>query len=69
MLYDAIEYCPCIFLPPFTDRNRSSCRLSSLVAVQSERSFKDYLAYLPPLEIATEAVVLLTLLGSVFYTK
>lgn len=43
--------------------------LSFLVTVQTERSFKDYLAYLPPLEIATEAVVLLTLLGSVFYTK
>ena len=37
--------------------------------LQTERSFKDYLAYLPPLEIATEAVVLLTLLGSVFHTK
>ncbi|CAM9225448.1 unnamed protein product [Hapterophycus canaliculatus] len=33
------------------------------------RTFEDYLAYLPHLELATSQVVLTTLLGSVIYTK
>lgn len=37
--------------------------------LQTERGFKEYLAYLPPLEIATEQAVILTFLGSVFHTK
>lgn len=39
------------------------------VLMQTERGFKEYLAYLPPLEIATEQAVILTFLGSVFHTK
>eukprot|EP00752_Nemacystus_decipiens_P003497 g3229.t1 len=38
-------------------------------ADKTERGFKEYLAYLPPLEIATEQAVILTFLGSVFHTK
>ena len=37
--------------------------------LQEERTFEDYLAYLPPIEIATSQVVLTTLLGSVHHTK
>eukprot|EP00903_Cladosiphon_okamuranus_P014136 g13137.t1 len=44
-----------IYMPPPTDK--------------TERGFKEYLAYLPPLGIATEQVVILTFLGSVFHTK
>ncbi|CAM9249351.1 unnamed protein product [Ascophyllum nodosum] len=33
------------------------------------RTFEDYLAHMPPLEIAKRHVALLTLLGSVFHTK
>lgn len=39
------------------------------VATQAERSFEEYLAYLPPIEIATVQVIVLSLLGSVYYTK
>jgi len=62
---------PCILWPLLRIKTDHIvvCRWSFLVAVQKEKSFKEYLAYLPPLEIATEAVVLLTLLGSIFYTK
>lgn len=44
-------------------RARICCRC------QTERTFKDYMDYLPPMEIATTHVTVLTLLGSVFYTK
>lgn len=37
--------------------------------LQKERTFEDYLAYLPPLEIAKTHVTVLTLLGSVYHTK
>ena len=37
--------------------------------LQEERTFEDYLAYLPPIEIATTQVVLTTVLGSVYHTK
>lgn len=42
---------------------------STLLRLQSKRSFDDYLAYLPPKDIATLQVVLLTLLGSVYHTQ
>ena len=41
----------------------------NVAQLQAERTFEDYLAYLPPMEIATTQVVLVTLLGSVFHTK
>lgn len=44
----------------------AACRMYQM---QTERGFKEYLAYLPPLEIATEQAVILTFLGSVFHTK
>ncbi|CAM9747685.1 unnamed protein product [Pylaiella littoralis] len=44
-----------VYMPPPTDK--------------AKRGFEDYLAYLPPLEVATEQVVALSLLGSVFHTK
>ncbi|CAN0326469.1 unnamed protein product [Ectocarpus sp. 6 AP-2014] len=43
-----------VYVPPPTDK--------------TERTFEDYLAYLPPLEIATRQVILFTFLGNVFYT-
>lgn len=36
---------------------------------QEPRGFDQYLAYLPPRDVATAQVVLTNLLGSVFYTK
>ncbi|CAN0224047.1 unnamed protein product [Ectocarpus sp. 6 AP-2014] len=46
---------PSIYVPPPTDK--------------TERSFEEYLAYLPPLEIAAEQVVTGNILGTVFHTK
>ncbi|CAM9249501.1 unnamed protein product [Ascophyllum nodosum] len=49
-----------------------SCPGSMFAPIPSEkkeRTFKDYLAHLPPLEVAKEHVTVLTLLGSIFYTK
>lgn len=44
-----------VYVKPPTDKN--------------ERTFDDYLKYLPPMEIATTQVTILTLLGDIFYTK
>ncbi|CAM9747614.1 unnamed protein product [Pylaiella littoralis] len=44
-----------VYMPPPTDK--------------VERSFEEYLAYLPPIEVATVQVIVLSLLGSVYYTK
>eukprot|EP00903_Cladosiphon_okamuranus_P008352 g8033.t1 len=51
-----VPSCPgSMFAPPPTDK--------------SERTFEDYMNYLPPMEIATTHVTILTLLGSIFHTK
>ncbi|CAM9967586.1 unnamed protein product, partial [Sphacelaria rigidula] len=36
---------------------------------KSERTFNDYLDYLPPLEIAARQTILMSLLGNVYHTK
>lgn len=36
---------------------------------QRERTYDEFMNYLPPMEIATIHVAMLTLLGDVFYTK
>lgn len=46
-----------------------NCHVRALLCCQSERTFEDYMNYLPPMEIATTHVTVLTLLGSVFHTK
>ena len=43
--------------------------LLCLFRVQVGRTFKDYMSYLVPMEIATTHVSVLTLLGSVYHTK
>ncbi|CAN0288357.1 unnamed protein product [Ascophyllum nodosum] len=49
-----------------------SCPSSMFVPIptdKNERTFENYLTYLPPMEIAKTHVTVLTLLGSVYYTK